>query len=131
MLMETLMMQAGLTPLVLLPLLLFGLRSRRIDVGAVTADAISTEEIRRVERLSIVNLWASCVTNGDTIGLLLNSTEIMPTDECNIEISADVIDTDRDQLVFGTVVGRGQLRVPIGAVTTEMQFLLSVEPVLG
>ncbi len=106
------------------------LRSRRIDVGAVTADAISTEEIRRVERPSIVNLWASCVTNGDTIGLLLNSTEIMPTDECNIEISADVIDVQRDQLVFGTVVGRGQLRVPIGVVTTEVQFLLSVEPIL-
>jgi len=107
------------------------LRSRRIDVGAVTADAISTEEIRRVERPSVVNMWASSVTNGDTIGLLLNSTEIMPTDECNIEISADVIDTNRDQLVFGTVVGRGQLRVPVGAVTTELQFLLSVEPILG
>lgn len=104
--------------------------SRRIDVGAVTADAISNEEIRRVERLSEVNMWASCVTNGDTIGLLLNRTEIMPTDEMNIEASADVIDTDRDQLVFGTIVGRGQLRVPVGAVTTEVQFLLSVEPVL-
>lgn len=117
-----------LGPLALLP---FMGRSRRIDVGAVTADAISTEEIRRVERPSVVNLWASCVTNGDTIGLLLNSTEIMPTDECNIEVSADVIDTNRDQLVFGTIVGRGQLRVPIGAVTTELQFLLSVEPIVG
>lgn len=105
--------------------------SRRIDVGAVTSDAISTDEIRRVERPSIVNMWASCVTNGDTVGLLLNRTEILPTDEMNIEISADVIDTNRDQLVFNTVVGRGQLRVPVGAVTTEMQFLLSVEPILG
>lgn len=102
--------------------------SRRIDVAAVTSDAISDEEIRRVELPSRVNLWASCVTNGDTIGLLLNSTEIMPTDEMNIESSADVIDTSRDQLVFNTLVGRGQLRVPIGAVTTEVQFLLSVEP---
>ena len=104
--------------------------SRRIDVAAATADAIANEEIRRVEVPSVVNMWASCVTNGDTIGLLLNRTEIMPTDECNIEVSADVIDTSRDQLVFGTVVGRGQLRVPIGAVTTELQFLLSVEPIL-
>jgi len=104
--------------------------SRRIDVAAVTNDAISTDEIRRVEVPSVVNMWASCVTNGDTIGLLLNKTEIMATDEMNIEISADVIDTGRDQLVFDTVVGEGQLRVPIGAVTTEVQFLLSVEPVL-
>jgi len=104
--------------------------SRRIDVGAVTNDAISTDEIRRVEVPSVVNMWASCVTNGDTIGLLLNKTEIMATDEMNIEISADVIDVARDQLVFDTVVGEGQLRVPIGVVTTEVQFLLSVEPVL-
>ncbi len=104
--------------------------SRRIDVAAVTGDAIATEEIRRVDAPSRVNLWASSVTVTDTIGLLLNRTEIMPVDECNIEISADVIDTGRDQLVFNTVVGRGQLRVPIGAVTTELQFLLSVEPIL-
>jgi|TARA_R110000796_G_scaffold28698_2_gene78255 hypothetical protein len=105
--------------------------SRRTDVTTATADAISTEEIRRVDVPSVVNMWASCVTNGDTIGLLLNRTEIMPTDEMNIEIAADVIDTSRDQLVFSTVVGAGQLRVPVGAVTTELQFLLSVEPILG
>ena len=105
--------------------------SRRTDVTAATADAISTEEIRRVDVPSVVNMWASCVTNGDTIGLLLNRTEIMPTDEMNIEIAADVIDTSRDQLVFSTVVGAGQLRVPVGAVSTELQFLLSVEPILG
>lgn len=105
--------------------------SRRIDVGAVNNDAISTDEIRRIETESVVNMWASCVTNGDTIGLLLNKTEIMAVDECNIEVSADVIDTGRDQLVFDSVVGIGQLRVPVGAVTTEIQFLLSVEPILA
>jgi hypothetical protein len=99
-------------------------------VAAVTGDAISNEEIRRVDQLSTVNLWASCVTKGDQLGLLLNRTEIMPADNVNIEVSADVIDTDRDQLVFNSVVGRGQLRVPIPAVTTEIQFLLSVEPIL-
>jgi hypothetical protein len=101
-----------------------------LGVGAVTGDAIALEEIRRVDRLSTVNLWASCVTNGDQLGLLLNRTEIMPSGEVNIEIAADVIDTDRDQLVFNSVVGSGQLRVPVPAVTTELQFLLSVEPII-
>lgn len=105
--------------------------SRRMAVNAVTGDAIATEEIRRVSRPSIVNFWASCVNNGDTIGVFLNRTELLPTDEINVEASADVIDTDRDQLLFNTRVGRGQLRVPVGAVTAEVQFLLSVEPILG
>lgn len=104
--------------------------SRRIIVSAVTGDAISDEEIRRVDTPSTVNLWASAVTKTDKIGLLLNRTEILPADSVNIEASADVIDTSRDQLLFNTVVGRGQLRVPVPALTTEMQFLLSVEPIL-
>lgn len=101
---------------------------RRIDVGAVTADAISTEEIRRVEAPSRLDFAASCVTNGDTVGVLLNSTEILPTDECNIELSADVIDMARDILIKGLFIGRGQLRVPVGAVTTELQFWMQHQP---
>lgn len=102
--------------------------ARRIDVAAASGDAIANEEIRRVEVPSRVTLCASCVTNGDTIGLLLNSTEILPTDECNIEASADVIDRERDVLVDDIFIGRGQLRVPIGAVTTELQFWLQHQP---
>lgn len=101
---------------------------RRLGVTATTNDAIATEEIRRVEVPSVVNMWASCVTNGDQVGLLLNKTEIMPSGEVNIEGSADVIDTDRDQCVFEELVGVGQLRVPVPAVTTELQFILSVRP---
>ena len=104
--------------------------SRRLGVNAVTADALQNEDIRRVEVPSVVNLWASSVTNGDQIGLRLDKTVIMDDGECNIEIAADVIDTDRDQLVFNTVVGRGQLRIPMPTLTTELQFLISVEPIL-
>lgn len=105
--------------------------SRRTEVTAVTGDAIATEEIRRVSRPSIVNFWASSATEDDTIGVFLNRTELLPTDNMNVEAAAGVIDTDRDQLLFNTRVGRGQLRVPVGVVTTEIQFLLSVEPILG
>lgn len=102
--------------------------ARRIDVGAVTGDAISDEEIRRVEVPSRLDFAASSVTNGDTVGVLLNSTEILPTDECNIEASADVIDIERDRLIKDLFIGRGQLRVPVGAVTTELQFWIQHQP---
>jgi len=104
--------------------------SRRLGVTATTADALSDEDIRRVEVPSVVLLFASSVTNGDLLGLRLDKTIIMDDGEVNIESSADVIDTDRDQLTFSTVVGRGQLRAPVPTVNTELQFLLSVEPIL-
>ena len=109
----------------------FALASKRKVVAAVTDDAIAGDEIRRVESPSVVNMWASCVTKGDKVSLFLNKVEIYPSDNVNIEASADVIDTDRDQIVFNSFVGAGQLRVGVAAVTTELQFLLSVEPVLG
>jgi len=105
--------------------------SKRKVVTAATDDAIAGDEIRRVEGPSIVNMWGSCVTKGDKLSLFLNKVEIYPSDNVNIEASADVIDTDRDQLVFNCFVGEGQLRCGVSAVTTELQFLLSVEPVIG
>jgi len=104
--------------------------SLKFASAVATSDLIATEVIRRVLRASVVNLWAAGVTNGDTMGLFLDRNEIMPTGEVNIEISADVIDIGRDQLVFDSVVGRGNLRIPVGAVTTEIQGLLSVEPIV-
>jgi hypothetical protein len=104
---------------------------RRLTVAAVTNDALATEEIRRVEVPSFVDMWASCDDAGDQCGLLLNKTEIMPSGDVNVEIAADVIDTSRDQCVFNEFVGAGQLRVPVPVVTAELQFILSVRPALG
>lgn len=104
---------------------------RRIQVTAVTNDAIATEEIRRVEVPSFVDMWASTDDEGDTLGLLLNKTEIMPAGRVNLEIGTGVVDTDRDQCVFNEFVGAGQLRVPAPVVTTATEFILSVRPALG
>jgi len=103
--------------------------SRRLGVTATTNDALANEDIRLVEVLSRVNFWSSSVTNGDLCGLRLNKTIIMDDGEVNT-IAGDVISTDMDQLVFNTVVGPGQLKVPVPTLTTELQFLISVEPVL-
>ncbi len=103
--------------------------SRRLGITAVTNDALSDQDIRTVEVPSVVNLWASSVTNGDLIGLRLDKTVIMDDGECNT-IAGDIIDTSMDQLVFDTVVGPGTLRIPVPTLTTELQFIISVEPIL-
>ena len=105
--------------------------SRRILVSAVTNDAIADQDIRTVEQPSVVNLWATSVTVTDTIGLRLDKTIIMDDGTCNVSAAAaGMVDTDRDQLVFNTVVGAGTLRIPVPTLTTSLILLLSVEPII-
>jgi len=103
--------------------------SRRLGVGAVTADALSDEDIRNVETRSIVNLAITSVTNGDLAGLRLNKTVIMDNSEVNT-IAGDIIDSQMDRMVANSLVGTGQLRIPVPTLTTELQFLLMVDPII-
>jgi len=103
--------------------------ARRLLVAGTSDDALSTSNIRRVRRPSVVNFWASCVTLTDNIALFLDNTEIMAPGIMNIHAAAlSLINISDDQLVFGNVVGRGDLRVPVGVLTTSLIFHISVEP---
>jgi len=104
--------------------------SRRLLVSAVTGDALADEDIRNVEAPSEVNMWASCVTVSDEIGLRLDKTIIMDAGTCNIHAAAlGLVHTSDDQLVFNSLVGAGRLRVPVPTLTTSLIFIISVEPV--
>lgn len=104
--------------------------SRRLLVAASTNDALSDQDIRTVAAASVVNLWAGCVTLTDLIGLRLDRTIILDDGICNIRAAAISVNfIDQDQLVFDSVVGQGELRVPV-TVTTSLIFTISVEPIL-
>ena len=104
--------------------------SRRLLVSATTGDALADEDIRNVEVTSEVNMWASCVTVSDEIGLRLDKTIIMDAGTMNIHAAAlGLVHSDNDQLVFNTLVGPGRLRVPVPTLTTSLIFIISVEPV--
>jgi len=104
--------------------------ARRLLVAATNNDALSNENIRTVDVPSTVSLWAGCVTLTDTIALFLNKTEIMAASICNIRAAAiSLINISDDGLVFDTVVGRGELRIPV-VVTTSLIFHLVVEPIV-
>jgi len=108
--------------------------SLRILQSAVTTDAISTRNIRLIDDVSVVNLWASCVTVTDEIGLTLGSITLMDPSTMNIRAAAvGLVLTDADQLIFNLVVGpdAGDLAIPVPTLTTSCIFLLSVEPALG
>lgn len=104
--------------------------SRRLLVTATTNDALADQDIRTVEVPSVVNMWAKCVTVTDSIGLRLDKTVIMDDGPCNISAAAlGLVEVNMDQLIFNSVVGAGTLRVPV-TVTTSIEFIISVEPIL-
>jgi len=106
--------------------------SLRILVSAATPDAISTRNIRIIEELSVVNMWAAAVTVTDTLGLNLGKVSIMDQGTANVSAAAlGLIQVQEDQLVFNAFVGPGggDLQIPVDAVTTSIIILLSVEPV--
>lgn len=102
--------------------------SMRVRVSTSTADALANQIFRDVVQPSILNLWAAGVTNTDDVSLLIGSRQILPQSDINIEASADVIDTDRDQLIFNEVIEVGRLTMPVN-VTTECQVLISIKPI--
>jgi len=104
--------------------------SLRQVVTSDTPDSISTSNIRRVLRPSVVNLWVSTGIVTDSVSLFLDQTEIMAAGPANIsDATLALIKTSDDQLVFNSVVGRGDLRIPTVVATAQGQ-LLSVEPIL-
>jgi len=105
--------------------------SLRLLVAAVTTDAISTRNIRLVDEVSVINLWASAVTVTDEIGLNLGSITLMDPGTANVRAAAvGLVLSSDDQLIFNLVVGpdAGDIAIPVPTLTTSLIFVLSVEP---
>jgi len=103
-------------------------------VSAVTADDLATLDIRKVETLSVINLWASAVTVTDTIGMSVGKIEIMPAATANVRAAAvGLVLSSDDQLIFDSLVGAGvgDLKVAVATLTTSLIYILSVEPAVG
>ena len=88
--------------------------SLRILISAVSTDVISTRNIRLIDRPSVVNLWASCVTIGDEIRAA----------------ALGLVNVGDDQLIYNLFVGpdAGDLAIPVPSLNTSLIFILSVEP---
>lgn len=76
---------------------------------------------------AIINAWVACAANGGTFGFSIGDRDLVVAGtEANIEVSADCIDTARDQVLFDEVVEPGHLYMPCGAAGTELQYQIHV-----
>lgn len=94
---------------------------------ATTANAVNGLKFEDIPAGgALVSLYASGVTVADTISFSVGSEDFLLDAEVNIEASADVVDTDRDQILFQEPCPAGKMFVPITA-TTAVNFLLVLE----
>lgn len=101
--------------------------SLRFRVSATTTDALANRTFNVIPAGgAVVNLWGAGVTATDNFGYSIGSRQVMVNGSVvNIEASADVVDSDRDQLLYQELVPPGQQFMPV-TVTTEAQFLLNL-----
>lgn len=101
--------------------------SIRLRVSETTGNALATQKFRIVPPLgALISLWIAGATATDSYGLSIgNQDVVVQGTTVNVEASADVIDTDRDQVVFQEQIPGGELFMPV-TVTTEAQFLIAL-----
>lgn len=99
----------------------------RVQVSTSTANSLSTNKFRIIPAAgALLSMWIASVTATDNFGLAIGNQDIVPQGTLiNVESAADVIDTDRDQVVFQEPVPGGELFAPVN-VTTQAQFLLAI-----
>lgn len=99
--------------------------SLRFRVSTTTPDAMSNRKFNIIPAGgAVLNVWGAGVTATDSFGVSVGDRDIMVDGSVlSIESSADVINVDRDQLVFNEIVDGGQIFLPV-TVTTEAQFLI-------
>jgi hypothetical protein len=100
---------------------------KRVNV-TTTTDALNGLKFKVQGRPALVTLFASCVTATDRVSFSVGSQEVLVDASPNIEASADVVDTDRDTILFQERVPPGEYFLQITA-TTAVNFLLVIDPV--
>lgn len=101
--------------------------SIRQRVSLDTGNALATNKFRIVPPMgALISLWIAGAAATDNYGLAIGNQDIVVQGTVvNIEVSADAIDTDRDQVVFQEQIPGGELFMPVD-LTTRIQFLIAL-----
>lgn len=100
--------------------------SIKITNQATSANALNGLKFAKLVGAALISLYVSGVTATDVVSFSVESEEYLRNANPNIEVSADVVDTDRDQVLFREPVIPGDMFLAC-TVTTAINFLLVIE----
>jgi hypothetical protein len=86
------------------------------NIAAGTANAVNGLNFEDIPPGgALLSLYATTAVAAGTVGLKVGSEDFLVDAQVNIESAADVIDTDRDQVLFQEPVPEGKLFISVGA----------------
>lgn len=104
--------------------------SIKIANQATSANALTGLKFSKLVSPALISLWVAAVTVTDTVGFSIGDREVLFGANPNIEISADVVDTSRDQILFAEPAANigADLFMPVTA-TTAVGLLILIDEV--
>lgn len=100
----------------------------KVSNQATSTNALALNSFRNITRPTLLSLYAAGVTVTDTLSLSCGQKQLVILANPNIEIAADVVDTDRDMILHREPLPMGELSMPV-TVTTATNFLIILEEV--
>lgn len=101
--------------------------SIKVANQVTSANALTGLKFVKLAGPSLISLFVAAVTVTDTVGLSLGDREVLNAANPNLEISADVVDTGRDQILYAEPGAAGEeIFMPVTA-TTAVGFLIVID----
>lgn len=85
------------------------------NIAAGTANALDGLKFQELQGPALISIFGTTAVAGGTIDFAVGSEDFLDSAELNIEASADVVDTDRDQVLMREPVPAGKMFLAVNA----------------
>lgn len=79
------------------------------NIAAGTANALDGLKFQNLEGPALITIFGTTAVAGGNIDFSVDSEDFLNAAELNVESAADVVDTDRDQVLFREPVPSGKM----------------------
>jgi len=100
----------------------------RRQLTAATENALEGLKFSVQNGPSLVSIYAATATATETLSFSVNNQDVLVDAPVNVQASADVLDTDRDQVLFREPVPAGKFYLRVPAVAGEFDYMIVIEP---